>query len=225
MKIYLLDIGGERPVFYSEEPEVSAADAAKVASKGGVRGWLERKYRSLQTAVHESEEGVGARVRRMWQWLQRRTAADESLLRRLRVARRIELYHPATMTAEDVRETWAHYLASRRRRHVFWLTINLLIAPVTLVLAPIPGPNLIGYWFAYRAVCHALAVLGVRRAQAADDEMRLHPSVELDNALASSRDEQVARLASSLKLAGLEAFVKRVVAERGETRHAPLAVR
>ena len=225
MEIYLLDIGGEQPVFYSEEPEPSAAEVAATASRSGVRGWLERKYRNLQTAVHDSEEGVGARVRRMWLWLQRRTAADESLLRRLRVAQRIELYHPASMTAEDVRESWSHYLARRRRRHALWLALNLLIAPVTLVLAPIPGPNLIGYWFAYRAVCHALAVLGVRRAQAHETEMLLRPSVELDAALAASRDEQVARLAASLHLAGLEEFVKRVVAERGDARHAPLAVR
>ncbi len=225
MQIYLLDIGGERPVFYSEEPEPSAADVAATAARGGVRGWLERRYRSLQTAVHDSEEGVGARVRRTWQWLQRRTAADEALLRRLRVARRIKLYYPASMPAQDAREAWSDYLARRRRRHAFWLALNLLIAPVTLVLAPIPGPNLIGYWFAYRAVCHALAVFGVRRAQADEVKFSLYPSDELDDAVAASRDEQVARLTASLKLAGLEAFVKRVAAERGDAPHAPVTVR
>ncbi|MEJ7711591.1 MAG: hypothetical protein WKF84_17425 [Pyrinomonadaceae bacterium] len=38
------------------------------------------------------------------------------------------------------------------------------MAPIPLVLAPVPGPNVIGYWFWYRAICHALALMGIRRA-------------------------------------------------------------
>ena len=92
MKVYLLSLDGGRCVFYSEGPETVAEDETP-APREGVRGWAERRYKSLQAILTESEKGVGLRVRRVWEWLQKRIPPDEPALRALRGVRAVKLYH------------------------------------------------------------------------------------------------------------------------------------
>ncbi|HWS99532.1 MAG TPA: hypothetical protein VN256_04600 [Pyrinomonadaceae bacterium] len=226
MKVYLLSLDGGRCVFYSEGPEKDAeADSAPALPRQGLRGWVERKFRSLQVILTESEKGVGLRVRRVWEWLQKRTAPDEPLLRALRGETAVELHHPPAYTREEARELWREYLKGRQGRHAFWAIINALIAPLTLVFTPLPGPNVIGYWVVYRAVCHWLARLGARNARCGAVETAFHSTGALDGAFGENDHERIASLTKSFGLHGLEAFVKRVAAERARARRkAPLAV-
>lgn len=223
MKIYLLHIDGRGPVFYSEGPE-SIAEVVNSAPERGLRGRIERKYRDLQLAIRESEQGVGARMRRAWEWLHRRTSPDESLLRHLRSATAIEIFHPATITQEETRAAWGKYLASRQRRHIWWFIINFLISPLTILLVPIPGPNIIGYWFVYRAVCHFLALLGIRQATSGQITTAFYSSSALDTELTESPDERTARIAAMFGLKDLDGFIKRNTVSREGTRGTPLPV-
>lgn len=223
MKVYLLPLGNDESLFYSEGPEVLAGEVEVSAPREGVRGWAEQKYRSLQVVLNESERGVGLRVRRMWEWLQKRTAPDEPLLRSLRGAQAVELVHPASLETEAAREQWEDYLASRGRRHLFWLILNAVISPVTLLLAPLPGPNLIGYWFVYRAVCHLLARLGSRRARSGEVETRFVASSELDETFAATDDERIARVEASFGLQGLGVYLQRATTKRTDESDARLA--
>lgn len=210
MKVYLLPVRSGEYLFYSEAVE-AAGEAEAGVERGGVRGWAEQKYKSLQSVLNESESGVGLRVRRAWEWLQRRTAPDEPLLRSLRGAREIKLVHPASLSAEDVRERWDDYLSSRKRRHTLWLVLNAIVSPLTLLLAPLPGPNVIGYWFIYRAVCHLLARLGIRRAQSMEDTaLELLSSEALNETLEAADAERIDRVANGFGLKGLAAYLERV---------------
>ncbi len=228
LKVYLLHLDQTRTIFYSEEPERGAAEEsdATVPPPGDARGWVEHKFQSLQTKLNESEQGIGLRMRRVWEWLHRRTSPEEVLLRRLRNVSSVELFHPATLTAERAREMWSDYLARRQRYHRIWLTANLLTTPVTLLLAPIPGPNIIGYWFLYRAICHVLALLGIQRVRAGGDlsTMIFHASAALDEPLAGSHAEHIARIAANFGLTGLEDYLTRVAAKGVGARDTPLAV-
>jgi hypothetical protein len=216
VKVYLLPLGDEKCVFYSEGPEIAVELEATTAApeRGGVRGWAERKYRSLQVVLNESESGVGLRMRRAWEWLQRRTAPDEPLLRSLRGVKTVELVHPASLTEDEVCERWKCYLSSRSRRHTFWLVLNATFSPVTVLLAPVPGPNVIGYWFVYRAVCHLLARLGIRNARSEAVETKLVAAGELDGTFAVTDDERIAGVEASFGLKGLGAYLQRVNAGR-----------
>jgi Mitochondrial K+-H+ exchange-related len=227
VKVYLLPLADDEALFYSEGPEAAAADEAEAeaAPRGGVRGWAEQRYKSLQGVLNESERGVGLRVRRIWEWLQQRTAPDEPLLRSLRGAKAVVLVHPASLTEDAARERWEDYLASRGRRHLFWLIINAIISPLTLLLAPLPGPNLIGYWFVYRAVCHLLARLGSKRARSSEVATAFVASTELDAAFAAADHERIAQVEASFGLQGLAAYLERATAKRaqdGATRLAAL---
>ena len=57
---------------------------------------------------------------------------------------------------------------------------NGSIAPLPLMLWVLPGPNLIGYWFAYRAIHHLLVVWGIRRVRRDVIPTELYPSTALD---------------------------------------------
>jgi hypothetical protein len=64
---------------------------------------------------------------------------------------------------------------------------NAILAPFTWLLAILPGPNVVGYWFTYRAIHHALIVLGIRRVQGDRATIELCPREELDRPI--ERDE------------------------------------
>lgn len=217
MKIYLLNLDGGRCVFYSEGPE-TASEKEIAAPRRGLRGWAERRYKSLQVVLTESEKGVGLRVRRIWEWLQKRIPPDEPVLRALRGVNAVVLHHPPTFTEEETRSLWQAYLKSRQGRHMFWFVINALVSPLTLLLAPLPGPNIIGYWFVYRSACHMLARLGARNARSEQVTTEFLANGELDGAVGVKDEERIASLSSSFGLQGLDEFIKRIAARKASAR-------
>lgn len=224
MKIYLLSLDSGHCVFYSEGPEAVIELEAAIPRRG-IRGWVERKYKSLQVILTESEKGVGLRMRRIWEWLQKRISPDEPILRSLRGVRAIGLYHPLTFEQEETVRLWNRYLKERQGRHMFWFIANTVVSPLTLLLAPLPGPNLIGYWFVYRAVCHLLARLGARHARSERVVTDLFSTSELDVPLGRGDEKRIVSLATTFGLVGLEAYIQRVKprGKRGK-RTAPVGV-
>jgi hypothetical protein len=225
VKVYLLRFDDGRCLFYSDGPEIPLEDeSVAIPARGGVRGWAERKYQSLQTTLSSAESGVGLRMRHAWEWLQQRTSPDETLLRALRNVKMIHLYHPSTLDAEEARARWTNYLKGRGRHHTIRLVLNALVTPLTVLLAPIPGPNIIGYWFLYRAVCHLLARRGARSALDEGTGTQFLSSVALGQSLSAENEEGLSSLAERLELKNLEAFMKRATRARGERRKTTLAV-
>jgi hypothetical protein len=120
-------------------------------------------------------------MRRSWDWLHSWAHPDELMLARLRTARTIDLHHPAARPGDEVRALWQGYLGQQWRRHLVWLVFNGSIAPPAIaILWILPGPNLIGYWFAYRAIHHLLVVWGIRRVRRAVIPTELYPSTALN---------------------------------------------
>jgi Mitochondrial K+-H+ exchange-related len=224
VKIYLLSLDSGRCVFYSEGPE-TVAEAEIIAPRSGLRGWAERRYKSLQAILTESEKGVGLRVRRIWEWLQKRIPPDEPALRALRGVRAVVLYHSPSFTEEEARTLWQAYLKSQQGRHMFWFVANAVTSPLTLVLAPLPGPNVIGYWLVYRSACHMLARLGARNARGEQVTTAFLSNGALDGSFGTKDDERIASLSSSFGLQGLDDFIKRIAARQARARRkTPLAV-
>ena len=115
------------------------------------------------------------------------------------------------MTPEQTSRGLVEYLVDRQRRHMIRLAINLLVSPLSVLLTPIPGPNVIGYWFVYRAICHALALIGVRRAKQGGLMTILHASEVLDRPIDG---ENCPSIGEQLDLKGLDEFVDRVAIKR-----------
>lgn len=224
MKVFLLRVNDERAIFYGENREEERPLFDESAETSGVRALLSRKYADMQRLLRESESGIGLHMRRVWEWLHRRTAPDEPLLRSLRGAEDapIELLHPADLSGAQAAELWTEYLHRRRRRSTLWLIVNLLITPITLLLAPFPGPNIIGYWFTYRAICHALALLGIRRAN--DVGVNSQATSALNFYLDDTDEERLASLSQTYELKELNSFVARMMRKRRAPHDEKLAV-
>src|SRR5438445_510587 len=162
VKVYLLHVGdgaeARQRVFYSEPPADIGPDDLDAGAVGarGFPGWIERWFRRVKHESGRSHSRAARLTRRLWVSLHRRHHPDETLLARLRLARAIHLHHPASMTREEVLAAWSAFLVAGRWRHWPWFLVNALIAPLTILLIPLPGPNLIGYWFTYRALHHVL---------------------------------------------------------------------
>jgi Mitochondrial K+-H+ exchange-related len=184
LKIYLLLIDHARFFFYSDESEASHdPDDAEVSSNpppAGVHGWFRARYQRFHSAWLHADSGALLWMRRSWDWLHSWAHPDETMLARLWSARRVDLHHPAARSADEVRTIWTDYLKRQGRRHLAWLIVNGVIAPFALLLFVLPGPNLIGYWFAYRAIHHSLVVWGIRRVQRNKVLTELHPMAALD---------------------------------------------
>jgi hypothetical protein len=163
VKIYLRVNGGIHPEFYIHGDETDPDDAAPIHQ--GMRGRFERKLKHVKDSWDHPQNKFIRKTHQVWDWLQARMYSDETMLARLRHAATIEIVHPSEISTETARAVWNDYLARRQRRHWPWLVFNAALCPLTLLLAPLPGPNLIGYWFIYRAIHHALVIVGLRRVR------------------------------------------------------------
>jgi hypothetical protein len=182
VKVYLLLANDEQFIFYSDESEPDESPEESQAQPAtGIRGWIEKRWNRFQIAFHESQAGAARWSRRTWERMHSLTHPDESMLVRFRSTRRINLHHPASRSKEAVEAIWQEYLTARGRKHKICLTYNALIAPAALALLwPLPGPNLIGYWFAYRALHHWLIVRGIKSVKLGRIPIHLHPEPTLD---------------------------------------------
>jgi hypothetical protein len=60
-------------------------------------------------------------------------------------------------------------LKRQRWKHVFWFTVDFIITPFTLLLVPIPGPNLFLYYPFLRMLSHYRAIRGALSALKSKD--------------------------------------------------------
>jgi hypothetical protein len=214
VKIYLLSIDGRRCFFYADESEPSDVEEGAGPGAAGWRGWLVDRWRRLGSAWEHSEAKAARWTLRAWEWLHSWSHPDEVMLVRLRSAARIELHHPASRGPDEVRRLWIDYLNDRWWRHVLWMGANGLVAPPALVfLWPLPGPNVIGYWFAYRAIHHALIVLGIRRLHREMVPIELHPRDELDRPIERDGDGKARHVVLDGGAAHLDEHVARTEGE------------
>jgi hypothetical protein len=222
LRVFLLRLDEDRILFYSEAVERSTEADKVTSSRRGIPGWIERKYLNLQKVLTESEEGIGLRVRRMWDWLHRHVGIDESILMSLRHGESLELHYPADFSAQEAVESWSRYLSSRYRRHLLWLIVDGLMSPLTLLLAPFPGPNVVGYWLVYRSVCHLLAAIGIRNARKKSESLRLVQEPLLDGYWLAPDESRIKVVSEALNLHGLHEYLARVGSNANRVEHSSI---
>ena len=212
VKVFLITLDPARSFFYSEDPDEDD-DRGTSPDRPGLAGWFERTSRRAKSSFKHPKGRLARKSKQVWDWLQRRMHPDEPLLAALRSASAVAIHHHATLESDEARASWSAYLRRRRLRHWLWLVFNVLLSPVAILLTPLPGPNVIGYWFAYRAVRHLLILSGIRRALSGQVEASFHPVAGLDATVGPADREWLARTAARYKLRGLHDFVARLAPE------------
>ena len=177
LKVVLLAVEPDRArtLFYADPAEDDETSPTEPPPQG-FPARVKARLLALKSGWQHPKGRAARWGRRVWHWLHRFTHPDEELLARLRTAREVELHHSEALSAEEVNAAWAAFLASSRRRHWPWFLANLLVAPLSIVLAVLPGPNVIGYWFAYRALHHGLILRGLGKMRKGRVATILRPS-------------------------------------------------
>ena len=168
MDVYLVPGGPNRFELYCE----SAAEPAPQRTDGtsGLWKWLHDKFTEVLAAIEREQEslpstpaGLMHRLRVLGvRWIAERIA-EQRLLWRLRGQTAVRAFFPAGLEPADAHGTIRGSLERDARRHLRWLVVDTGGGLVSLLRVPLPGPNVPGYYFAFRIVGHLLAVRGARQ--------------------------------------------------------------
>jgi len=222
MDVYLVPVGPERYELYCEIPD-DPEDEEKEASRGYVRGLVQRFREMIADAERERREGAPHGVPRGWigriraktmRWVAE-AIAEQKLLWHLRKQDNVCLHYP-----DDIQEPGAvairqEHLTRDLKKHRKWLAIDsILMILFGVVLFAIPGPNLVGYYFAFRVVGHYLSFRGATRGlhEVAWTNEASAPLTELRRVLTLDpfqRESRVHAVAETLRLEHLVSFFQR----------------
>jgi hypothetical protein len=224
VEVYLVPIGRGRYTLYCE-PDDDAPRPEPGKDTGLWKRWTERFSNVLAAVEREHEahargdapapRGAWARLRvRAVSWMAEKVA-EQRLLWRLRGTTQVLAHVPEGLDDERAHAVIRGTLASEFNRHRWWLAVDLVGGLAALALTPIPGPNLIGYYFTFRIVGHFFALRGARHGLS-DVRWTLEPSsilaelCSLDRLPDDERERRVEAVADRLGLRRFGRFYARV---------------
>jgi len=219
MDVYLVPVSLTRQQLYCEVP-ASPAPAGDEASAS----WLDRMKVRFRNAVDEGEAAQAGeidqhehgRLRKLITRKLAETVAEQRLLWRLRHETAARLHHPDSIAGPRALAIARAEFESDYGRHRRWLIINGLLTAITgPLLFFVPGPNLVSWYFSFRAIGHFFSMRGARRSLSGVDwTANASPHLtSVGQALAldpEQRGPQLAAAGQALGLHRLAAFVERV---------------
>jgi hypothetical protein len=144
--------------------------------------------------------------------------AEQRLLWRLRGKAQVRAWVPSGLDHDHATATIRGNLTAEFDRHRSWMVVDSLGGLVSLALMPLPGPNMIGYYFAFRIVGHFLSLRGARQGLTGV-RWEIEPSVPLadlvgiDELAPHDRERRVQAVAERLGLERLPRFYRRTAVE------------
>lgn len=221
--MYLVPVGSGRFELYSEPPDDVAPGGLPSERDGFWRRLARGAHERWQHAAHAAHAASGAdesegRLARARDWMVRRIAesiAEQRTLWSLHGVPSASFVYPSELSDASAAAVRARMLAHARRHHGWWLILDLVGVAVSAVLALLPGPNLLAYYFALRVVGHYLSWRGARQAMDRTSwRARAEPALTELGRLAhlphAERAERVAGIAARLHLPRLAALFDRV---------------
>lgn len=215
--VYLVPAGRGRYELYSESQDDPAA--APNQSDGFFRRWAQRASARWHDVVEAAR--LNAPEGRLIQWRNAivcrlaESIAEQRTLWSLRKATQALVRYPATLEESRARRILMKGLEDARRNHLFWFVVDLTGFVVSAVLALVPGPNLIAYYFAFRLIGHFQSWRGARRgmdgiAWTFEADAGLAELAALVDVPREARASRVEEIAAQLNLTRLSAFFDRV---------------
>lgn len=176
MRVFVIPVSRGRYELYCEATGAHEDPAQPVEEGFFARllrwfdGALDRIEREHRRPPRPVPAGAG-RVRRLAARLSRRLGrfvaekvAEQRVLWRLRGRASATAVHPSDLDELQAMEIVRGILQENAGRHGRWLVLYALGFVASGIVMPIPGPNLIAYYFAFLLVGHLLSRLGARHA-------------------------------------------------------------
>jgi len=226
MDVFLIPLGPietDAYELYCEPPASPAQDVRPPAAswRSRVASWFRGVLAEGESARTLEAAGTAERS-----WLRRtvtariaEAVAEQRLLWHLRHETHATLVHPDDLPGERAVARARVHLSYDLVRHRRWCVIDTLLAIASVPVALLPGPNLIGYYFVFRAVGHLLSMRGARHGlQGVRWDPRPTPLLTTLRQAAAREDPDPARtiqsVADGLGLMRLAAFVQKMIARR-----------
>jgi Mitochondrial K+-H+ exchange-related len=235
--VYLVPAGRDHHVLYCE-PAGEPAGESVAPQAPSARGIWRRLYdgfnsvlavleREHERADHEAGSaavvpppaGLWPRLRsRGLRWLAEHVA-EQRVLWRLQGRTDVRVFHPDDLDSARALALIHESLRADASRHGRWLGLDAVLLLLALPLTPLPGPNVLGYYFAFRVVGHFLSIRGARQGlgHVTWDVQSSHPLGELsgiDRLPVAEQTVLVRRVAGELGLTRLPRFFERTIAAR-----------
>jgi hypothetical protein len=218
MTLYLVPAGRNRFELYSEIQEDAPPPAHGARVFRRFANWaLVRWHAVVDAARHGSAGGRFARWRDGIVCHLADSIAEQRTLWALRRATAATARFPTTLDASRAEATVKHALARGRRHHLLWFVVDLVGFVVSGLIALVPGPNVIAYYFGFRTLGHFWSWRGACQGMdrvawtfdACPDLAELSALVDLPR---QTRAPRVEAIAAQLNLSRLSAFFDRVAA-------------
>jgi hypothetical protein len=220
MMVYLVPVGRDRFELYSE---TVGHPSAHVDGSGF---WARQTNRVRETWREWVRLARNPRTDAGWisGWrdkLVRRAAetmSEQRTLWALRQTVEATLVYPVSI--EQPRATLVNSLERARRFHGRWMCLDALAFAAAGLLALVPGPNIVAYYFALRLVGHVLCWRGARQGIESttwswQPDAALAELESLVDVPRASRAARVQAIAETLKLRRLAAFFERAALPAG----------
>lgn len=221
MDVYLIPVGSNRFECYyeaaeqeeEEEPVEGQGFIARMRAKFNEQ-LKEAEQSRHQKAIEEPKTFLGRMQKRTMRWIAERIA-EQRLLWRLRKVDAATLHVPSDLPAAEadpiLRSSMKHDADFHRNR----LILHSLALIVSVPVAVVPGPNILGYLFTFTVVGHFLAWRGAVKGlhqikwtiQPDEALSELRRSFSLDTA---SRHRVIHEVAHRLHLPKMALFVERM---------------
>jgi hypothetical protein len=216
MIAYLIPVRAQRFELYSEQPE--EAPAAPPPQAGRLRKWAHDAYiwwhEAVATARMRRGSGRLARLRDEAICRMAVSIEEQRTLWELRTRRAASLQYPSCLTTSEASDALSDVLQRERAHHGRWFVIDLVLFAGSALLALVPGPNVLAYYFGFRMLTHLYSWRGARRAATAvgwefEPEPALSELMTLVDVRRAERGPRVAAIAERLKLRRLASFFDR----------------
>ena len=223
MDVFVIPTGPDRYELYCEMPG-DAAGFEVDPEPTGVIGKLRHRFTVMLHAAEERHRAgdqapqatgwLGRMQERIIAWVAERIA-EQRLLWNLRRQTAVRASHPSDMSFEQVLTLIRRMLQRDYERHRRWLVVDTLGLTASAVVTPIPGPNILAYYFAFRVVGHWLSMRGAAQGQhhITWTGRACPPLSDLrgaDTLEATVREARVHDVAARLRLQHLSTFFERV---------------
>ena len=224
MDVYLIPVGPDRYELYCEDH----TDAGTIVGDVPPTGRFAAIYHKFKAALAQVEEERQSGVPRVHEgprsWTERmkdralcwiaEKIAEQRLLWRLRNETHVKLFHPDDMMGGEPMTRVRTNLQHEADRHLKWTIIDGTLFVLSGIVAIVPGPNALAYYFGFRLVGHYLSRRGARHgldhvqwSECSSAQLsRLRQAI----AMAShEREQEVLHVASELHLQHLATFFER----------------
>jgi hypothetical protein len=240
MDVFVIPVAADRyELYYEQQSEESEPDEPEST---GLFARLQRRFRDLLRAAEEHRHAKhDANTPRSWSgrlqdhmmsWIAKRVA-EQRLLWNLRNQERVVAVFPSDVSFEAVMPHIHQTLQRDFERHRFWLFVDTACLIVSGLLAIVPGPNLLAYYFLFRAGGHFLSMRGAARGRRGVvwEGRPCEPLAQLRAVLTMPRRDRhsrVQQIEATLHLRHLTTFFERVIAKnttRTSGTHSPKPVK